>query len=77
MAKENTWIDRMTKEQRAKYSPETLNKWRASAIDARKQMDALQKNPHRNLPSTAPARMAYDDSQREKQLKTKVAKKMK
>lgn len=46
---------------KSKYSPETIARWKADEHKAGKQFAQLQKNPHKDLPSTAPARMAYDD----------------
>ena len=53
-----SWTDKLDK---SKYSAETIKKWKADEVGAKKQHKALMANPHRNLPDTAPARMAYDD----------------
>lgn len=60
-----SWVDSI--KDKSRFSPETLKRWRAESVNAKKQHKDLMKNPHRNLPSTAPARMAYEERQQAKQ----------
>ncbi len=52
IAKKKSWTDSLD---RSKYTPETIARWKKDESRAGKQFQALQKNPFRHLPSTAPA----------------------